>query len=180
MKRQTSSKEHYESRLLQPPHTSPEPSITLEGDGEKHHLLSDFLGVGLSLGTIWQAWNPNDTSGAHWAWIWNCIGHLTQSLQPGGQVFAELWGQLTTLPGPSSLEEMDLLLWQSWTVFLTMNCYVSLSGNAKLLPVGRFLLSALKPPGDKMKDLSILYSLIDINCHAQPAFKELLQLHDAM
>lgn len=37
---------------------------------------------------------------------------------------------------------------------------------------------ALIPPGEKIRDLSILYSLVDISHHMQSAFKQPLQLRD--
>ena len=51
-KTQISSKSTDESRLLPPPHTSPKPSITLEGERRNHDLICYFLGAGLGLGTI--------------------------------------------------------------------------------------------------------------------------------
>lgn len=53
MKRQKSPlRSTDESKLVKPPQISPKLSITLEGQGKTHHLLSDFPGIGVGIGPI--------------------------------------------------------------------------------------------------------------------------------
>lgn len=160
----------------------PKLSITHEGQGETQHLLSDFLGMALDLESLWSAWNPNDTE-APWAWIWSCMERGAPHTEPVAWQPSACWAvraanklaraYLTGGNGLVAMEKLNCLFAYKLLYELIKKCQAVSRWQS-------FPLSALKPPGGKIKNLSILYSLLDIKHHTRPTFKEPLQPGDPL